>query len=62
MNDDSTSVTLNSGRLLQSQDEFDDAIVSYLKSIEESGGQFALPFVAVIDCFISKESTMRRWR
>ena len=54
MNDEFYIGYFELGRLLQSQEEFDDAIVSYLKSIEESGGQFALPFVAVIDCFISK--------
>lgn len=54
MNDEFYIGYFELGRLLQSQEEFDDAIASYLKSIEESGGQFALPFVAVIDCFISK--------
>jgi len=54
MNDEFYIGYFELGRLLQSQEEFDDAIVSYLKSIEVSGGQFALPFVAVIDCFISK--------
>lgn len=54
MNDEFYIGYFELGRLLQSQEEFDDAIASYLKSIEVSGGQFALPFVAVIDCFISK--------
>ncbi|MBN2253038.1 MAG: hypothetical protein JW701_05025 [Kosmotogaceae bacterium] len=42
------------GRLLQIQEEYDDAVSSYMKSIEKSGGQFPLPLVAAIDCFISK--------
>ncbi|MDD2333519.1 MAG: hypothetical protein PHD38_03880 [Mesotoga sp.] len=42
------------GRLLQIQEEYEDAVSSYMKSIEKSGGQFSLPLVATIDCFISK--------
>ncbi|HDP77477.1 MAG TPA: hypothetical protein ENN47_04670 [Mesotoga infera] len=42
------------GRLLQIQEDYDDAVSSYMKSIEKSGGQFPLPLVAAIDCFISK--------
>ncbi|MBN2220333.1 MAG: tetratricopeptide repeat protein [Kosmotogaceae bacterium] len=42
------------GRLLQYQEEYDEAVTSYVKSFEKSGGQFPLPFVATIDCFISK--------
>ena len=42
------------GRLFQLQEEYDEAVSSYVKSVEKSGGQFPLPFVATIDCFISK--------
>lgn len=41
------------GRLLQSREEWEEAARFYIQSIEKSAGQFALPFVGVIDTYIA---------
>ena len=42
------------GRLLQLKAEYEDAATFHLLSIEKSDGQFSLPFLGVVDAYISQ--------
>jgi len=41
------------GRLLQSNGDYEEAANYFLQSIEKSGGNFSLPFLGIVDVFIS---------
>ena len=49
------------GRLFQLQEEYDEAVSSYVKSVEKSGGQF-LPLSPRLTVSFQREITVPQWK